>query len=136
MGVDLGMTYIVKDPWLSVGFAVQDLNRTVITWDSGAKDRLPLRLRLGTSAKLSQTLLSGQFSWDDEVKKSQQFHLGIEQELFNRALVLRAGTNEKDNFWLFSLGMGIQLKTLGIDYAWERQTIMGDSQTVSLHFRF
>lgn len=137
MGLDFGLNYVVRQPWMCVGLAIQDLNRPVLTWDSGAKDRLPLRLRVGMSGKIfSHTLVSGQFSWQDQEESSHRNHVGIEQKLFRECFALRLGVNERDNLWRFSWGFGLRIKSFEFDYGWERENLLGDTQVFSLSAKF
>lgn len=133
MGLDFGLGY----QWRAVtlGAALQDLNRTMISWDSGAKDRIPLRLRAGVSSRpWKETLISAQVQWEDQENRSH--HLGFEQALYRRAFFLRFGGVERDNDWRFSWGLGLKIKLLTFDYAWERQRLLGDTQVFAASVKF
>ena len=134
-GVDLGLTY-AQDPRWVIGVACQDVSRSEIAWDSGAKDRLPRRLRAGISSRIfSGTLAAAQVDWEDEKDRSE--HLGLEQQLFSKVFSVRAGTMEQDGLWRFSFGFGLNFKKhLKLDYGWERQNLLGDSQSFSLGIDF
>ena len=131
MGFDLGLSYEVSERWLTLGAAVQDTTRTLISWDSGVKDRLPLQVRAGTSSKIfSKTLLTTQVSWKDESERSN--HAGLEQKLLADALTLRFGGVERDGLWRFSFGVGLKVRALTMDYGWQRHRYLGDTQAISL----
>ncbi len=133
MGLDFGLGYQWRG--ITLGAALQDLNRTMISWDSGAKDRIPLRLRTGISTRpWKETLVSAQVQWEDQEKRSH--HLGFEQGLYRRALFLRFGGVERDNDWRFSWGIGLRVKQFTFDYAWERQRLLGDTQVFSANIKF
>lgn len=134
MGVDFGLSYFAKG--FTMAAAVQDLNRPVISWDSGAKDRLPLHLRAGVSTEIFRDMLvSGQVSWKDDDKKLR-YHLGLEQPLFRKFFTLRFGGISKENQWSFSWGMGLRYRAFRFDYAWERTRLLGDTQVFSAALEF
>ncbi len=133
MGLDFGLGYQWRE--VTLGAAVQDLNRTLISWDSGVKERIPLRLRAGISARpWKETLVSAQVQWEDQKKRSH--HLGLEQAIYRRALFLRFGGVERDSDWRFSWGLGFKVKAFSFDYGWERQRLLGDTQVFSISIKF
>lgn len=133
MGVDVGLAYDWKG--FTLGAAVQDINRTVISWDSGAKDRIPIRVRTGLSRRFfRETLGAVQVQWEDQ--KHRSHHLGIEQGIYKRAFFLRFGLVERDDDWRFAWGLGLRIKFLSIDYGWEKQRLLGDTQVFSTTFKF
>lgn len=132
-GLDLGVQYTWAG--LTLGGAVQDATRTVVTWDSGAKDMIPRRLSLGFSRQFfTNTLLTSQMGWQNETNFS--FRQGIEQQMFNKTVNLRLGAIEQNKDWRFAWGVGIRVKIISLDYAWERQRLLGDSQVFSAAIRF
>jgi len=135
MGLDFGVLYVVKEPWLTLGATVQDLNRTVLSWDSGVKERLPLRLRVGFSSRpLPKTLISGQVDWRDQKEETHRF--GFEQEFFDDVLAFRVGATEREKSINFSWGLALRWQGWSLDYGWERERMLGDTQVFSLSLRF
>lgn len=135
MGLDFGLLYVVKEPWFTIGATVQDLNRTLLSWDSGVKERLPMRLRVGFSSKpFPRTLLSGQVDWRDQKEETHRF--GFEQEFFDKGMALRVGVSERSKNVNFSWGLALRWKGWSLDYGWEREMLLGDTQVFSLSLRF
>lgn len=131
MGLDVGLTYVLKEPWLVLGAGVQDINRTVITWDSGLKERLPIQVRTGFSSRVfSNTLLAGQIEWQDQTRQTHR--LGIEQGFFNRVMQIRIGGVEREKELRFSWGLGLKYKSLLLDFGWEKEKKLGDTLSYSL----
>ncbi len=133
MGMDLGFTYT---RWgILAGASIQDVTNSVISWDSGAKDKLPRRSRIGLSGRpFENTLVTSQISWEDETNRSH--HAGIEHSLFDQLFSVRVGVTEQSKDWRFSWGVGIKTRLLTFDYAWERQRLLGDTQVFSASVRF
>ncbi len=135
MGLDFGILYVVDERWLKVGAAVQDLNRTLLSWDSGVKERIPLRLRVGFSSKpLAHTLVSTQVDWKDQSDQTHRF--GLEQEFFEKVIALRVGALERASAINFSWGLALRWKGWSFDYGWERERLLGDTQVFSLSVRY
>ncbi|OGR82346.1 MAG: hypothetical protein A2901_04680 [Elusimicrobia bacterium RIFCSPLOWO2_01_FULL_54_10] len=133
MGLDLGVVY---SRWgVTGGLVVSDVNRTQISWDTGAKDRIPRRVRLGFSGNpVENTLVTSQISWEDQQERAH--HAGIEQTLFSKIFSLRLGFSEQNKEFRFSWGLGFKFKIFNLDYAWERQRLLGDTQVFSATMRF
>ncbi|MBI3012781.1 MAG: hypothetical protein HYY63_04075 [Elusimicrobia bacterium] len=135
MGLDAGLMYVLKDPLLIFGIAVQDLNHTMISWDSGTKDRLPIRIRAGVSSQLpTHTLLTAQISLKDQ--KNETHHLGLEQNLFNQYCALRLGVLQREKNVQFSWGLGLKVRSFDLDYGWQAERYLGDTQVFSLSVKF
>ncbi|MBI2118620.1 MAG: hypothetical protein HYT97_03225 [Elusimicrobia bacterium] len=131
MGLDVGLTYVLKEPWLVLGAGVQDINRTVITWDSGVKERLPIQVRAGVSSRIfPDTLLGAQVEWQDQTRQTHR--LGIEQGFFNRVMQIRLGGVEREQELRFAWGLGLKYKSLLLDFGWEREEKLGDTLSYSL----
>ena len=137
MGLDIGASYAIKVPNITIVLILQDVNSPTLSWDSGAKDHLPFRLRAGASKKLfTQTLLATQYSWNEKYQRNQEASLGLEQEFFKRILTVRGGVGKNVSQWKYTFGFGVRVKTFLLDYGWERQNSLGDTQTFSLSVKF
>ncbi len=137
VGFDLGLLWRVWDQRLRIGAAWQDANQPKIHWDTTANDVLPYTLRVGGLFRLTEsTDLAAE--WDKHHFEEAQWRFGGAQRLLRDLLTLRAGLHRGGDQpeWGFSLGGGLRLKKFDLNYAWDNQDSLGDTQTVSVVLRF
>lgn len=122
---------------LIVGAIYRNLARTSIRYDSGAEDVLADDLNLGISIPLDKARIYANF---DNVSKTTFAHSGLEIPLFQESLAIRGGashsTEESDSEWIYSLGFGVTMRALGLDYAFENHFDLGGSHAVSVRWSF
>lgn len=94
-----------------------------------------MRLRVGFSSRpFSRTLISAQADWRDLKDETHRF--GFEQEFFDRVMAFRVGAAGRAKNINFSWGLALRWKGWSLDYGWERERFLGDTQVFSLSLRF
>jgi hypothetical protein len=76
--------------------------------------------------------------WDKRRFEKAQWRFGGAQRLMKnlvtfRGVLHRGGDQEQ---WGFSVGGGFHFRTFDVDYAWDSQEALGNTQTMSLGLRF
>lgn len=165
LGIDVGFLYQLPLPqWgkrLSLGFFAQDID-TVLHWQSGSEERVPLLLQLGAAYWLEENLVAaidfsflndtnisgqplGTAVYDAKGKtitalESMQYrpHLGLEGWFFNDHLGLRSGyTGFATTQGRFTAGVSYKDIDFGIDYAYiGHAEHLGDSHRLSASYYF
>jgi hypothetical protein len=116
-----------------------------VSWSTGAKDNLPLNIKVGTSYSLPIKKFSGGllFAIDEDIKFagygessqihsgkfSMDMHYGTEFNIAN-TLFIRAGAYRSD----FSAGVGLHIKMFTVDYAFITHTELCGSHRISAGF--
>jgi hypothetical protein len=137
VGFDLGALWRPAGDRFRLSVAWQDLNRPEITWTTGAKDRLSYTLRTGGALRLGEaTDLSLQY--DKRNAETAVWRTGVAHKMFNEMVTLRAGLHRSDDQdeWGVALGGGLRFKKIDVDYAWDNQDSLGNTQTISMALRF
>jgi hypothetical protein len=136
LGVDGALMYRSSGKNFRAAAVVQDLNRPHLHWATGAVDEIPLQVR---GALFWRTGPFGDFFAEEDWRRGekQTARLGAAIYFMNRALSLRAGghKSQKESSTGFSVGGGVKVKSLTIDYAWD-QNDQDDTQIFSLGWRF
>ncbi|MES2200945.1 MAG: PorV/PorQ family protein [candidate division FCPU426 bacterium] len=165
LGVDLGFLYQIPLPRLgkrvSFGLFAQDLD-TVLRWQSGVEERVPLLIQIGSAYWLEENLsISVDYSFFNDTNISgrpldtplydangnpvtslepQQYrpHVGLEGWFFSNHLGLRTGyTGFATSADRFTAGVSYKTPSYGVDYAYMGHAEhLGDSHRVSGHFDF
>jgi hypothetical protein len=146
LGFDVGVWYT---PWenLSLGLNVQDVTRTLIVWDTGRNELISPALRLGAAYGIDalggRFLPAADFSVRFENRRSAStFSAGAVsvdvcgglEYLFKSLVALRVGYTDVKQF---TLGAGLYLPKVNIDYAFARfggGGELGNTHRVSLLF--
>jgi hypothetical protein len=137
LGFDLGLLWRPFSDRVRLGAVMQDANQPSIRWDTGARDPLPYTFRGGALVRvMSATDLAIQ--WDKRHFEKSHWRFGGAQRLLGNLVTLRAGLHRAgdQDQWGFSLGGGFRFKKLDVDYAWDDQEDLGNTQTISVALRF
>lgn len=144
IGFDIGILYLLKENWY-VAANAQDITTTLIAWSTGTNELISPTLKLGTAYFFD--LFSGRFapSFDVDVRfENRKFasvahlgpisfdpHTGLEFD-FKKTVALRIGYSDVKQF---TLGAGLHLRRLDIDYSFAKlgkENDLGDTHRVSL----
>jgi hypothetical protein len=165
IGLDLGFLYQIPLPdygkKLNFGFFAEDLD-TVLRWQSGVEERVPLLIQAGFAYFLEENLsasvdysffndtnisgrpldtplydASGKLVTTLEPDQSRP-HVGLEGWFFNGHLGLRTGyTGFATTADRFTAGLSYRQPNYGVDYAYMGHAEhLGDSHRLSGHFSF
>jgi len=165
MGMDLGFLYQILLPSygkkVSFGFYAEDLD-TVLTWESGSQERVPLYLDFGAAYWVEENLVFsvGAANLDDPNISGQPLdnplydaqgdtinslepsewrpHLGVEGWFFDNHLGLRTGyTSFATTAGRFTAGVSYRASDWGVDYAYiGHAENLGDSHRLSADYQF
>jgi hypothetical protein len=165
VGMDLGGLYQVMLPAygkkVSFGFLAQDLD-TVLRWQSGVEERVPLLLQTGVAYYPEENLVFAvDFSFFNDTNISgrpldspltdssgrtittlepqqQRPHVGLEGWFFNSHLGLRTGyTGFATTADRFTAGVSYKQDWFGVDYGYMGHAEhLGDSHRISGHVNF
>lgn len=140
LGFDVAALY---NPWrdLNIGLNLQDFTTTVLAWDTGRREMIVPTLKAGVTYPLSMPIVGGFMSpaVDLEIHfegrdysaqlaagpASFDTHLGWEYQ--HELLALRFGSDVGH----FTVGAGIGLPKLQIDYAFLSHGDLGDTHRIS-----
>jgi hypothetical protein len=144
IGFDVGVLYSPANNWYIAANA-QDVTTTLVAWSTGTNELISPTLKLGTAYIFD--LFGGRFAptMDIDVRfENRQFaslahlgpisfdpHLGLEFD-FKNSVALRVGYNDVKQL---TLGAGIHLRKLDIDYSFARfnkENDLGDTHRISL----
>ncbi|HMU96838.1 MAG TPA: hypothetical protein PKB12_00995 [Elusimicrobiota bacterium] len=137
VGLDLGLLWRPFDDRLRLSAAWQDANQPSIRWDTGAEDLQPYTVRTGALFRLTTTTdLAAE--WDKRRFEKAQWRFGGAQRLMKNLVTFRGGLHRggDQEQWGFSVGGGFHFRTFDVDYAWDSQEALGNTQTMSLGLRF
>lgn len=128
--LDAGVLYPYNES-LTLGLTLQHLIATNIDWSTGAKDDLPIILRLGGAYTLPQGEKNA-FTFTLDLEKIQHqddfiFHLGGEYSFSNLA-ALRLGLDDEN----FTAGLGVTYEQYTIDYALVTHEELGNKHRISV----
>ena len=141
VAVDLGVRYTTDRDRYSAGLMIQNLGTQLSALGEGDKDPLPTTLRAGVGARPKglPMLLAGDIivPFDNDI----DFALGAEYvEL--KPMLLRIGWNSfgsnykaeesDDSLAGIAVGVGFELKTMQISYAFSPAADLGDSHRITL----
>jgi hypothetical protein len=144
IGFDIGVLYSPRENWF-VAANVQDVTTTLIAWSTGTNELISPTLKLGTAYFID--LFQGRFAptIDVDVRfENRQFasiahlgpisfdpHMGLEFD-YKNTVALRIGYNDVKQL---TLGAGLHLRKLDIDYSFARFSEvndLGDTHRISL----
>jgi Uncharacterised protein family (UPF0164) len=144
IGFDVGVLYSPRENWF-VAANAQDVTTTLLAWSTGTNELISPTLKLGTAYFID--LFQGRFAptMDVDVRfENRQFasiahlgpisfdpHLGIEFD-YKNTVALRIGYSDVKQL---TLGAGIHLRKLDIDYSFARfsaENDLGDTHRISL----
>lgn len=144
IGFDIGALYSPAKDWY-VAANIQDVTTTLVTWSTGNNELISPTVKLGTAYFFE--LFSGRFAptIDVDVRfENRRFasiahlgpisfdpHFGLEFD-FKNSIALRIGYNDVKQL---TLGAGIHLRKLDIDYSFARfgkENNLGDTHRISL----
>jgi hypothetical protein len=144
IGFDVGMLYSPMENWY-VAANVQDVTTTLVSWSTGNNELISPTLKLGTAYFFE--LFKGRFAptMDVDVRfENRKYasiahlgpvsldpHFGLEFD-FKNSVALRVGYNDVKQL---TLGAGIHLRKLDIDYSFARfgkENNLGDTHRISL----
>lgn len=142
IGFDVGATYKATDA-LMLGAAVQDVTTTLVAWSTGRNELITPTLKLGAAYALE--ILGGvllpavDFDVRFEGRKyaatmnlgpvSIDPHFGFEFN-FKNVVAVRAGYNDVKQF---TIGAGVKLPKLNIDYSFARFNMAEDDRLPDSH---
>lgn len=133
LGADLALLKSFSQGKFLLGVLAQDVNQPGIRWDTGTIDKLPSNLRAGAGYYYSGDNLVS-LELDRLWEKNIEPHFGAENWFFEKTAAVRLGGFKQKHGINYSLGLGLRLKKLQLDYAWERHHKLGDTNTFSLSF--
>jgi hypothetical protein len=144
IGFDVGVFYSPRENWF-VAANAQDVTTTLIAWSTGTNELISPTLKLGTAYFID--LFQGRFAptMDVDVRfENRQFasiahlgpisfdpHMGLEFD-YKNTVALRIGYSDVKQL---TLGAGIHLRKLDIDYSFARfsaENDLGDTHRISL----
>jgi len=144
IGFDVGVLYSPRENWF-VAANAQDVTTTLIAWSTGTNELISPTLKLGTAYFID--LFQGRFAptMDVDVRfENRQFasiahlgpisfdpHMGLEFD-YKNTVALRIGYSDVKQL---TLGAGIHLRKLDIDYSFARfsaENDLGDTHRISL----
>jgi hypothetical protein len=144
IGFDVGALYSPKENWF-IAANLQDVTSTLVAWSTGTIELISPTLKLGTAYYID--LFQGCFAptIDVDVRfENRRFasiahlgpisfdpHVGLEFD-YKKTVALRVGYNDVKQF---TLGAGIHLRKLDIDYSFARfgkENDLGDTHRISL----
>jgi outer membrane protein OmpA-like peptidoglycan-associated protein len=136
--MDVGLRY--QTPWkpLAIGMAVQNVGMRSAFIDEA--DPLPMLL-LGGIAVTTSLVTDQEFKVLLDINQllnngeSALLSAGVEYGMYN-ILFLRGGYRFEDELGQLSLGAGIQYQGLGVDYAFQPLSDLGDSHRFTLSYSF
>lgn len=142
IGVDVGALYKIDDMF-TVGANLQDATTTLVAWSTGRKELISPTLKLGGASNLNLWLfqVTGALDFDvrfENRKYASHFnlgpvsfdpHAGLEIG-FKDLFALRAGYNDVRQF---TLGAGVHLPKLNIDYTFARFNMSEDDRLPDTH---
>ncbi len=144
IGFDVGLLYLLKENWY-VAANAQDITTTLVAWSTGTNELISPTLKLGTAYFFN--LFNGRFAptFDVDIRfENRKFasvanlgpisfdpHAGLEFD-FKKTIALRVGYSDVKQF---TLGAGLHLRRLDIDYSFAKfgkENDLGDTHRVSL----
>ncbi|NUN07581.1 MAG: PorV/PorQ family protein [Ignavibacteriaceae bacterium] len=142
IGVDVGALYKLDDMF-TLGANLQDATTTLVAWSTGRNELISPTLKLGGASNLSLWLLNITAALDFDVrfenrKYASHFnmgpvsfdpHAGLELG-FRNLFAIRAGYNDVKQF---TLGAGVHLPKLNIDYTFARFNMSEDDRLPDTH---
>ena len=135
-GLDLGARCQIM-PELAAAVVVPNVNSPELYWASGAYERIPADLRAGLAAyPLPETIVS--LDAHKLLTVNPEFHLGAEENLFDRTLVLRAGVSylTDERHFLPSVGLGARVWFLELAYAYAAHFDLDGNHMFSVNWGF
>lgn len=154
-GFDLGAIYYAK-PWWVVGASLQDAFGTLLVWNNGTKNTRAPMLKLGNSVRFStmneqlDILAAVDFDIRFEGRETaSQFSAGdISSDIragvefaYRDAIALRIGVEPSSRdeepygrAWSMTLGAGLRIHRICLDYALSQHPVFDESHRVSLGF--
>lgn len=121
----------------SLGGVYENAVRTPLRYESGLVETLPQNFKAGGSVSFgpAQFLLDA----DKLLDKKPLLSSGIEIFMLKNSFSLRGGLSQRNanGFnWLYTLGLGMRLRSLGLDYTYENHFDLGMSHIVSVKWKF
>ncbi|MCJ7496736.1 MAG: hypothetical protein MUO78_01195 [candidate division Zixibacteria bacterium] len=128
LGIDLGSLFRIKDK-TQLGLALKNINQPELINNS---EKIPFSYSFGISLyPYKQVLLSADLYKTES--EEEEFRFGQEIKLFS-SLALRFGMKSAPA--CYSLGTGVELEKLRLDYGYLSHPVLGGSHKVTLSFDF
>jgi hypothetical protein len=144
IGFDAGILYSPRERWW-IGVNAQDITTTLVAWSTGTNELISPTIKIGTAYFLD--FLKGTFAptVDCDVRFENRRtasvaslgpisfdpHVGLEYD-YKHAIAIRVGYSDVKQL---TLGAGLHLRKLDIDYAFARfgeENSLGDTHRISL----
>lgn len=136
-GADVALTGdLIPKKKVRLALVLQDLNQPEMHWETGTTERLPRSAKAGLSMQPNRNLrLAIEENWRGHEKPV--FRGGAAFEPYRDRLTLRTGFSRSSaqEAWDFSLGAGLRIKKVTVDFAWTHNNELGDTPTASVLFR-
>ena len=138
-GLDVGLL-VAPAYGLTLGVNVRDVSWTVVSWDTGAKDRIRPSLEIGMAYRVGVPFLKGQFTWavgsgrlgeEGREEGTEGMNAGVEYR-YGDLLAVRLGSEQKN----LTAGAGLRYDRFGVDYAFLGHEALGGTHRVSASVRF
>ena len=134
---DLGLKAQLPDPRLSLALAYRNLGKG-LKFDSSSSP-LPQTLAIGAAWDQKISPILGVLVAADELKpirRSWELHAGAELRVYDVVYVRLGYLTEQDIGSGLGFGAGVRWRGFGVDYARESLGDLGDTQRVSVSYRF
>ena len=136
LGFDAGVLFPGFIPILSVGAAAFDLGGTKITWTTGTVDVVSGFFKVGAAFTLAELGLTIAADFDFGEEESV-LHLGGEFVIAGTPIAVRGGAvSSAPGEFEFTVGAGLKLGQLGVDFAFLQNRALGNSLVLSAEFVF
>jgi len=142
IGFDIGAIYFLTEQ-LALGANIQDVTTTLVAWSTGRNELISPTLKVGSAYKLD--FMGGTFTpaLDLDIRfENRRFasqfnigavsfdpHIGLEYN-FKNIFAIRGGYNDVKQF---TLGAGIKLPKLNIDYSFARFNMSEEDRLPDTH---
>jgi len=137
LGFDAGVLITGLIPNLSVGAAAFDLGGTKITWTTGNVDLVSGFFKVGAAFTLPETGLTIAADFDFGAEGESALHLGGEFMIPNTPIAVRGGAvSAGPGAFNFTVGAGLKLGQLRVDFAFLQNATLGNSLVLSAEFVF
>ncbi|MFH1006502.1 MAG: hypothetical protein V1800_03225 [Candidatus Latescibacterota bacterium] len=137
-GLDVG-ALLAPARGLTFGANLRDVTGTMVSWDTGAKDRIRPSLSIGMAYRVHLPTLKGQVLWslgsgrlgaDGREEGVGGVNAGMEYQ-YGNLLSVRLGSQEEH----LTAGAGIRYLRFGVDYAFSGHEALGGTHRVSASVR-
>ncbi len=137
LGFDAGVLITGLIPNLSVGAAAFDLGGTKVTWTTGTVDVVSGFFKVGAAFTLAELGLTVAADFDFGAEGESVLHLGAELVIAGTPIAVRGGAvSITPGAFDFTVGAGLKLGQLGVDFAFLPNATLGNSLVLSAEFVF